>query len=124
MRTSSVAWARGLAVEASCWDTARSYEDIPGPKTLPVVGNAWRFMPYVGKYNDLGFDELVKTLHSEFGPVCKLSGMTRPDLLFVNDADTVQNVSEDTSKINVRNLRGVRGSPQCIFEILMRVRSG
>jgi hypothetical protein len=30
------------------WDCAKPYEDIPGPKPLPIIGNAWRFIPYIG----------------------------------------------------------------------------
>lgn len=30
------------------WDYAKPFEDIPGPKPLPVIGNAWRFIPYIG----------------------------------------------------------------------------
>lgn len=25
------------------------YEFIPGPKPLPLVGNSWRFLPYIGE---------------------------------------------------------------------------
>jgi hypothetical protein len=34
---------------------ARSVNDIPGPKALPVLGNWFRFIPYIGKsaYNVL-----------------------------------------------------------------------
>jgi hypothetical protein len=31
------------------WKNARPYEEIPGPKPLPVFGNFWRFLPHVGK---------------------------------------------------------------------------
>jgi hypothetical protein len=31
------------------WNSARPYEEIPGPKPLPVVGNFWRFLPHIGK---------------------------------------------------------------------------
>jgi cytochrome P450 family 49 subfamily A len=31
------------------WDYAKPFKDIPGPKPLPVIGNAWRFIPYIGK---------------------------------------------------------------------------
>ena len=30
------------------WDYAKPFDDIPGPKPLPVIGNAWRFIPYIG----------------------------------------------------------------------------
>jgi hypothetical protein len=30
------------------WDYARPFEDIPGPKPLPIIGNTWRFIPYLG----------------------------------------------------------------------------
>jgi hypothetical protein len=28
---------------------AKPYSEIPGPKELPVLGNAWRFAPIIGK---------------------------------------------------------------------------
>ena len=30
--------------------TAKPYEAIPGPKPSPIIGNAWRFIPGLGKY--------------------------------------------------------------------------
>lgn len=27
----------------------RPYDDIPGPKKLPLIGNIFRFLPYIGK---------------------------------------------------------------------------
>lgn len=26
------------------------YENIPGPKPFPFIGNTWRFLPYIGIY--------------------------------------------------------------------------
>jgi hypothetical protein len=31
------------------WDYAKPFEDIPGPRPLPIIGNAWRFIPHIGK---------------------------------------------------------------------------
>lgn len=28
---------------------AKEYSQIPGPKQLPIIGNAWRFAPLIGK---------------------------------------------------------------------------
>jgi hypothetical protein len=30
------------------WDNAKPFEDIPGPKPLPILGNTWRFIPHIG----------------------------------------------------------------------------
>lgn len=30
-------------------DVTKPYSAIPGPKELPLVGNAWRFAPIIGK---------------------------------------------------------------------------
>ena len=32
------------------WDYAKSFEEIPGPKPLPIIGNGWRFIPYILMY--------------------------------------------------------------------------
>jgi hypothetical protein len=44
--TASVAQARPQE-----WDYAKRFEDIPGPKPLPIIGNTWRFIPYLGNVN-------------------------------------------------------------------------
>lgn len=30
-------------------ECARPYSEVPGPKPLPLVGNTWRFLPFIGK---------------------------------------------------------------------------
>jgi hypothetical protein len=40
------------------WNNAKPFEDIPGPKPLPIIGNTWRFIPYIGKVNYLIFNSL------------------------------------------------------------------
>jgi hypothetical protein len=29
--------------------SAKPYSAVPGPRQLPLIGNAWRFLPYIGK---------------------------------------------------------------------------
>lgn len=31
------------------WENAKPYEEIPGLKSLPVIGTGWVFLPIVGK---------------------------------------------------------------------------
>ena len=35
------------------WDSAKPYDEIPGPKPIPLLGNFWRFLPFVGNYYGL-----------------------------------------------------------------------
>jgi cytochrome P450 family 49 subfamily A len=30
-------------------ESAKPYSAVPGPRQLPFIGNAWRFLPYIGK---------------------------------------------------------------------------
>jgi hypothetical protein len=44
-RNSTAAVAQARPEE---WEYAKPFEDIPGPKPLPIIGNIWRFIPYLG----------------------------------------------------------------------------
>lgn len=41
-----------LATEVDDWSRCRPYSEIPGPRPVPILGNTWRFIPYIGT-NDL-----------------------------------------------------------------------
>lgn len=32
-------------------DDVKAYSEIPGPKELPIIGNAWRFAPIIGTHS-------------------------------------------------------------------------
>ena len=78
---------------APSFELAKPFRDMPGPKPLPIIGNSWRFLPVVGKYHNLTFDELLRSLHTEYGPVCKLTGMPSPDTIYLDDPNDVEKVS-------------------------------
>lgn len=31
-------------------ELVKPYDEVPGPKQLPIIGNAWRFAPLIGNY--------------------------------------------------------------------------
>ena len=35
--------------EQTEWENAKSYEEIPGRRSVPILGTTWGFMPVVGK---------------------------------------------------------------------------
>lgn len=40
------------SIQDEVWERARPYSAVPGPKPLPIVGNTWRFLPFIGKMRD------------------------------------------------------------------------
>lgn len=33
----------------------KPYSEVPGPKGLPIIGNSWRFAPFIGKFCEIFF---------------------------------------------------------------------
>lgn len=71
----------------------KPWEDVPGPKPLPLLGNTWRFTPYIGSYSVEHIDRICVSLRAKYGKCVKMAGLLgRPDMLFVFDANEVERV--------------------------------
>ncbi|XP_060518386.1 probable cytochrome P450 12a4, mitochondrial [Cylas formicarius] len=57
------------------WDNAKTYESIPGPKPLPLVGNLWRYMPGIGEYYNVPLKEFWEKLHRTYGDTVRFGGI-------------------------------------------------
>ncbi|XP_014484538.1 PREDICTED: probable cytochrome P450 12b2, mitochondrial [Dinoponera quadriceps] len=69
----------------------RSFEDIPGPKKLPLIGNIFRFLPYIGEYAEENLVNQLLMLRDEFGDVVKLEGLPgRLPGVFIFDPELCQ----------------------------------
>lgn len=45
----NVSGTQGFLEENDVGSDVLPYESIPGPKPLPILGNNWRFIPYIGQ---------------------------------------------------------------------------
>ncbi|KAL0829862.1 hypothetical protein ABMA28_003343 [Loxostege sticticalis] len=85
------------ALDTSVFETispaVKSWEEVPGPKPLPLLGNTWRFAPYIGNYSVEHVDKVCVSLREQYGKCVKMAGLLgRPDMLFVFDAGEVERV--------------------------------
>ncbi|KAK9872098.1 hypothetical protein WA026_016143 [Henosepilachna vigintioctopunctata] len=82
-----------LETDSVGWNSAIPYEKIPGPKALPLIGNTWRFLPFVGGFQIEHIDKVCKSLYGKYGKIVKLEGLIgRPDMLFLFDPDLIERV--------------------------------
>ncbi|XP_044254764.1 probable cytochrome P450 49a1 isoform X3 [Tribolium madens] len=91
----------GAIEKSQCkeWINAVPYDEVPGPKPLPFLGNTWRFIPYIGDFQIEHIDKVSKKLYEKYGKIVKMQGLLgRPDMLFLFDPDEIEKVfrQEDT----------------------------
>lgn len=71
----------------------KPYDEVPGPRPIPFLGNAWRLLPLIGQYQISDVAKISQMFYEEYGKIVRLSGLIgRPDLLFVYDADEIEKV--------------------------------
>lgn len=71
----------------------KAYSEVPGPRELPLIGNSWRFAPFIGQYKIHELDKVMLSLHKDYGRIVKVSGLVgHPDLLFVFDGNEIERV--------------------------------
>ncbi|XP_064488659.1 cytochrome P450 302a1, mitochondrial-like [Ornithodoros turicata] len=50
---------------------AKAFEEIPGPKPLPIIGNIWRYLPGIGEYDLTHMHRNAQLLFKRYGPLVR-----------------------------------------------------
>ncbi|KAG8201508.1 hypothetical protein JTE90_011184 [Oedothorax gibbosus] len=56
---------------AEALDRARSFNEIPGPKAFPLMGNLFRYLPLVGEYSKSEWHESQLKKFERYGPIVR-----------------------------------------------------
>lgn len=93
MCTGTVTTTRDCSAVNESSIQAKPYEEIPGPRPVPVLGNTWRLLPVIGQYQISDTGKISQLFYQEYGKIVRLTGLIgRPDLLFVYDADEIEKI--------------------------------
>ncbi|KAJ3658851.1 hypothetical protein Zmor_010569 [Zophobas morio] len=85
------------------WESAIPYENVPGPTPIPLLGNTWRFIPFIGDFQTEHIDKVSKKLHEKYGKIVKMEGLLgRPDMLFLFDPDEIEKVFRQEDSLPFR----------------------
>ncbi|KAM3968316.1 cytochrome P450 CYP12A2-like [Aphomia sociella] len=69
-------------------ELGKSWREIPGPKSLPVIGQLHHFLPGGSLYKLSSMDFITK-IHDEFGPITRLDSLVgSPPLIFLLDPES------------------------------------
>ncbi|XP_066600199.1 cytochrome P450 CYP12A2-like [Prorops nasuta] len=128
-------WSAGLhnkaatqSIEASqideteiSWDVAKPYEDIPGPKPLPLIGNTFRFIPYIGEFGNMSMVSQLRNLRETYGEVVKLEGiLNRRTCIFLFSPELCEDMyrvqGRWPSRVAMESLHHYRLNRECFYK--------
>lgn len=80
----------------------KSWKEIPGPSSLPLIGPLLHFLPG-GSLGNLNGLELTNKLYDLYGPIVRLDAVVgRPSLIFLYDAESVSQILRGENWMPIR----------------------
>lgn len=70
-------------------DTLKPFEEIPGPKPLPLIGNIWRYFPLIGDYRIDTLYENAQLNKKKYGSLVREQITSRHTILHLFDPDDI-----------------------------------
>lgn len=86
------------------WEDAKKFEEIPGPKPLPIIGNFFRFLPPNGEYYGMEHIDFIKYNKDKYGRIVRLSGIIgMPDKILIFHPEDVETLHRNEGVWPIRN---------------------
>nr|AVL92863.1 CYP450 [Locusta migratoria] len=103
--TAAAAAVKGTTAEPTEeWLRAKPFEELPGPKPLPIIGNTWRFLLPSGDYKTTDMANMMFEMHQQYGDIAKLVGIPgRRPMVFCFNANDVEKVYRNEGPRPVRD---------------------
>ncbi|KAJ0179197.1 hypothetical protein K1T71_004909 [Dendrolimus kikuchii] len=80
----------------------KSWKDIPGPSSLPVIGQLLHFIPG-GQFHNVNGVELTDLLNKTYGPIVRFDPIVgRPALIFLFDAESSSQIFRGENWLPIR----------------------
>ncbi|XP_047115025.1 probable cytochrome P450 301a1, mitochondrial isoform X2 [Schistocerca piceifrons] len=86
------------------WLSARPFEEIPGPKKLPIVGGLLNFLPKFGETAKKDSIEVVQAIRDYYGDIVKLDGFPgKPTVVMLFNADDIEKAFRNEGQFPMRS---------------------
>nr|ADE05592.1 cytochrome P450 333B11 [Manduca sexta] len=81
----------------------KSWKEIPGPSSLPLLGSLHHFLPG-GTFYNLDGTDFTRKLYQNYGPIVKLDGMVGVNMsIFLFDAESVSQILRGENSMPIRS---------------------
>lgn len=90
-------------VSSEALDKARPFHEIPGPKSVPLIGNLHRYIPGIGEYSKAYWHESQKKKFHQYGNIVREEIVPGVNMIHLYDPKDIEVVSRHEGKYPQRD---------------------